>query len=162
MRLKSETDGRSHDALAVGVHNHHAAALPYEIEDTTTVVSASGTFDLDITLGSSEYQTGRVLLLGGKQMTGGAWRECVEVTVSRDSGEAMCGSIEDVSFKKVYSVVYSKAAGNTYLSHRIFDNNLSRIYLEDAVLTGSVLRLSFRNAVAIATTLWVKGQAVLF
>ena len=162
MRLKSETDGRSHEALSVSLHNHHAGALAFSIEDTTTVVGATSIFDLDITLPTDEYQTGRVILLGGKQMTGNQWRECMEITVSRDASEAVGSSIEDVSFKKVYSATYSKAAGSGFLSHRIFDNNLSRIWLRDAVLTGSVLRLSFQNSTAIATTIWVKGQAVLF
>lgn len=164
MRLKAETDGRSHAALIVGPHDHHAKALAFTITDTTTVVGPTSIFNLDISLPSDEYQTGRVILIGGKVMSGSAsqWRECAEITVSRDTSEAVGGSIEDAGFKRVYSVVYAKAAGASFLSQKIFDNNLSRIWLRDAVLTGSVLRLAFQNSTAIATTIWVKGQAVLF
>ena len=162
MRLKPETDGLDHDSLDIGVHEHHPRAVGVSILDITTSISAFGSFNLDVTLPDGKYQVARIVLLGGKKMTLGSWRECAEVHATRDSDEAVATSIEDAISKRVYSVCYSKQNGDTYLSQKIFDNNSSRIYLQDAVLTGSVLRLTFKNSVSSATTLWVKGQVLAF
>lgn len=162
MRLKADTDGHDHDGLVLTGDDHHSESAEVAIEDTTTSIPPSSTFNLDITLPDGSFELARVIINGGKQMSGNQWRECCEVHATRDSGEAVGHSVEDVAFKKVYAVTYSKQNADAYLSHKIFDNNLSYILLQDAVLTGSVLRLTFLNTFGGSTFLWVKGQAVLF
>lgn len=161
MRLEPES-GKSHKALTLTADDHHSEPTLVSINDTSTVVGASSVFNMDVALGDPNFQGGRAILLGGKQMSGNLWRECVELTFSRDSGEAMGGTVEDVSFKKVYAGAYSKQVADSFLSHKIFDLNLSRIAISACFITGSNLRIQFQNTTGVATTLWVKGQAVLF
>lgn len=94
------------------------------------------------------------------------WRESAEVFVTRDAGEAASHTIRASSFKKVYACTYQKQVGDSYLSHKIFDSNTGSsnryIALQDAVITGSTLRLTFRNFFGGSAFMWVQGQAILW
>lgn len=165
MRLKAVTDGvDTHEELVLTTDDHHPHASAVAIENTSQVIGAGADYDLDITLPHGDFQVARVIIMGAKQMQGGQWREACEVHVTRDADEAIGNSVENVSFKKVYAVTYSKQNADTYLSHKIFDSNTSQQYilLKDAVITGSVLRLTFNNPTGTSATLWVKGQALVF
>lgn len=164
MRPRAATDGRSHppDGLS---EDHHEAPSSVSIEDTSTVIGAGLSFNLDVPVGSDQYQYARVQIMGKKESTGD-WRECAEIVVSRDSSESLGHSERYAAWKKVYSATYSKQAGDSYLTHKIFDDNTglsSRfIALVDAVLTGTDLRLTFRNFHTGSANLWVKGSALLW
>ena len=76
MRTVPLTDGRSHVPLAgVGPNDHHNAPSSVEVNNTTQVISGSGTYNLDIALGSSAFQVARCQLLGYQQPSGTLWRE---------------------------------------------------------------------------------------
>jgi len=165
MRPSEEDDGRSHDALTVTVDDHHPRPKLVQVADTTTSIGAGADFDLDVSLGSSAFQVAWGQLMGPNN-TGGAtlWREGCSVHASRDSSEAMAHSQRDSgSAYKSYSATYSKGAGDSYLSHKVFNNSPTQDYiaLKDAVLTGSVLRLTFHNYAGSSQTLWVKGSMVV-
>jgi hypothetical protein len=164
MRLSPSTDGGAHGDTQPGPHDHHSRPAMFEINNTSQVIAGGATFNLDVPLGRSDYALARVMLMGAKQCTGQLWRECCEVHASRDAAKAVGHSVVDVTFKQVYAVTYSKQNADLYLSHKIFDSNLTGEYilLRDAVLTGSVLRLTFLNGTGTNATLWVKGQAVVF
>lgn len=166
MRLKSETDGASHDGLDITVHDHHSKPATFDIDNVSQGINAGATFNLDIDLGRSDYQFARILIMGNKTGSGSGtqWRECSEIIASRDQNEAMGVTTRDVSFKKVYSFTYSKQNGDAYLTHKIFDSNVSQEYilLKDAYITGSTLRLVFENPTGTNAILWVKGTAHVF
>jgi len=163
VRLQPETSGRDHSGLTVTEDDHHPVPTSVTIDNTTQVINAGTLWNLDISLPQSNYQAARVIIHGPDQCAGAAWYEFAEIYVTRDSAEAMGHSVEEISFKKVYAVTYSKQVADTYLSQKIFTNaSPPNIVLQDAVLTGSLLRLSFRNTYTANETLWVKGQALLF
>lgn len=162
MRLRSLTDGRSHIPLTgVGADDHHAAPRSVEVNNTTQVISASGTYDLDIALGSSVLVFVRVAVTGPKTIGGGLFREGADVYATRTAAEAIGHSTRDGGYKKSYSMTYSKQNGDARLTPAIFSNTTSAIALQDAVLTGSNLRLTFQNISGSSATLWVKGMAIL-
>lgn len=169
MRLKPLTDGRSHDGLTVGPHDHHARPVSVSILDKTTSLPPGTTFDLDVALPAGDYQFAQVHLEGPKVSDGGSsslWREAAEVLVTRDAGEAASHTIRFSGLKQTYACAYQKQVGDSYLSHKIFDSNTGSsnryIALQDAVITGSTLRLTFRNFFGGSATLWVQGQAILW
>jgi len=109
-----------------------------------------------------------VMIMGPWQPTGPQWREAAEVVVTTDSAEAQGYSVRDTgSFKKSYAATYSKQNGDTNLTHKIFDSDVSGydkryIALLDAWITGSTLRLRFKNYFGGSKPLWVKGQAEVY
>lgn len=171
MRLGQSSDGRSHDAITVGAHDHHNAPESISFSNTTQSLPPGTTYNLDIPLGRTGYQMARIQMTGPVTIpagfTGALWRECAEIVATTDTSEAMGHSIRDAqSPKKVYAATYSKQNGDSFLSHKIFDSNtvVSNRYicLQDAVITGSTLRLTFRNNFGGSATLWVKGHALLW
>jgi hypothetical protein len=169
MRLKSETDGRSHSILTITENDHHSRPRAVAISNTTQSLPPGTTYNLDIDLGRSDYQLARVMIMGARTMFGVAsnFRESAEVHATRNSAEAFAHSVRDSgSTYRCYAVTYSKQVGDSYLTHAIFDNNTAigsaYILLQDAVLTGSVLRLTFLNTFGGSATLWVKGTALVW
>jgi hypothetical protein len=171
MRLGAPSDGRSHEALDVGAHDHHNAPESVSFSNTAQSLPPGATFDLDVPLGRTGYQLARVQITGPAVIPAGIssalWRECAELVVTTDSSEAVGHSIRDAaSPKKVYAATYSKQNGDSYLTHKIFDSNTGSgnryICVQDAVITGSILRITFRNYFGGSATLWVKGQALVW
>lgn len=165
MRLKSETDGMQHPGVLT-IDDHHPGTKMVSINNTTQSLPPGTTYNLDIALGNSNFQIARVMIYGPKTLfgSGALWKEAGELIVTRDANEAMGQSFRDAgTFKKVYSVTYSKLRADANLTQKIFDSLGNRyIAVQDAVLTGSDLRLIFRNFFGGSATLWVKGQAILF
>lgn len=160
------SDGLDHDSLTVGPHDHHPQPVSVSFSNTSQSLPPGTTFNLDVTLPDGNYTFAKAMLLGARQTSpsSGTWRESAIVMATRSAAEAISESIREAQFKKVYLATYSKAVGDSYLSHKIFDSNtgISNRYiaLQDAVLVGSVLRLTFRNFFGGSATLWVKGQAL--
>jgi len=160
------TDGRSHAGLSgVGADDHHAAPRSVEVNNTTQVIAAGATFNLDIALGTSVAVFCHAALTGGKSQTGGLWREGVDVYATRNAAEAIGHGTRDGGIYKSYVMTYSKQNGDARLSPLVFQSAVSPVIgiaLKDAVLTGSNLRLSFVNtSPTFSCTLWVKGRAIL-
>lgn len=167
MRTEPTTDGLSHVAEVVGVHDHHQRPVTVTINNTTQSLPPGTTYDLDITLPGSAYERAKIIIMGAHSPAGSAWRECAEVVATRDSSEAIAYSVRDAgSFKKSYAATYSKQNGDTNLTHKVFDSTTGSgnryIALLDAWITGSVLRLRFKNYFGGSATLWVKGQAEVY
>lgn len=164
MRLRQATDGLLHPSENTA-NDHHAAPVSVDFSNTTQSLPPGTSYNLDVSLGRSDFQLARVLLMGPNSSVGFAgatWSECAELVVTRDAAEAVGHSIRNASQKKVYASTYSKDAGASYLTHKIFNAGTQNyIAVEDAVLTGSVLRLTFRNFFGGSMTLNVRGQAVL-
>jgi len=167
LRPRQITDGLRHDSLDVGPHDHHGRPASVGFSDTSTSLPPGTDFDLDVTLPAGDYTFAKVILLGPTVSDGGSsslWKESAIVLVTRSASEAMSESLRYASFKKTYVARYSKNVGDSYLSHKIFDSNTSHsaryIALKDAVLTGSVLRLTFHNFFGGSAFLSVKGQAL--
>lgn len=167
MRLRQATSGRSHDAMTdVATDQHHPRPELVTIENTTQVIAAGATYDLDISLSSALYRLARIQIQG-PHLTGGGgnlWREGASVHASRTAAEAQGHSTRDTGSNfKSYVVTYAKSAGASQLTHKIFDSvtgtGARYIALQDARIVGAVLRLTFRNFDASARTLWVKGLA---
>jgi hypothetical protein len=167
MRLEPIKDGLQHPTDN-GEDDHHPAPYSVTINNTSQSLPPGTTYNLDISLPHSNFQIARVQITGAKPMwTSGQWREGVEILATRDSAEAMGHSIRETgSMYKVYAATYSKQNSDSYLSQKIFDNNTGSsnryICLQDAVITGSTLRLTFLNTFGGSATLWVKGQALLW
>jgi len=167
MRLQPEADGRQHpdDGAA---DDHHPAPESVTINNTTQSLPPGTSYNLDISLPHNDFQIARVQITGKKPMWNtGQWREGAEIVVTRDASEAMGHSIRETgSMYKVYASTYSKQNSDAYLSHKIFDDNTGSsnryIALRDALITGSTLRLTFRNTFGGSATLWVKGQALVW
>lgn len=168
MRTKPVTDGLSHNAMTVGVNDHHSRPTTISINNTTQSLPPGTTYDLDLTLPDANYKRAKIILMGAWSPPGPSWRECCELVVTTDSAEAISISIRDAgSFKKSYAATYSKQNGDANLSHKIFDNatgSYSQRYiaLKDAWITGTTLRLRFQNYYGGSATLWVKGQAEVY
>lgn len=169
MRLDQTTDGRSHAGLTLTVNDHHSRPLRVSFSNTSQVIAAGADYVLDVALGRSDFQLARMQLLGAAACGGGSstWKECASVHATRDAADAVGHSTRSAgSNYKVYSVSYAKAAGATLLTHKIFDSVTTTgneyIALREAVLTGSVLRLTFTNYDASSRTLWVKGEALVW
>jgi len=164
VRLKPTTDGRSHAGLSgVAADDHHSQPRTVEVNNTSQVLTAGSTYNLDIALGVSDLAFVHVILLGPRTVGTGQWKECADVYATRTSSQAMGHSIrwDGVTLAKTYFATYSKANGDARLTDRIFCLTTSAISLQDAVLTGSNLRLTFVNNLSGSATLWVKGRAVL-
>lgn len=163
MRLSSATDGRSHAGLSgVGADDHHAATRAVEVNNTTQVLAAGATYNLDIALGSSVLVFVHAALTGYRTHGGGSlFREGADVYATRTSGDAVGHSFQQISMYQDYAVSYSKQTGDTMLTTAVFSSTPMAIALQDAVLTGSNLRLTFVNVTGSPATLWVKGQAIL-
>lgn len=163
VRLTAVTDGRSHAGLSgVAADDHHAAPRSVEIINTTQVIAAGASFNLDIALGTSVAVFCQASLTGPHNQTAGLWREGVHVYATRTIGEAIAHGTRDGGLYKSYVMTYSKQVGDAYLSPGVFAQEVViAIALVDAVLTGSNLRLSFKNYGTGSYTLWVKGRAIL-
>lgn len=167
MRLDQVTDGNSHAGLDLGPDDHHKRPTVVSISNTTQSLPPGTSFDLDIPVGSDQWTIAEIQLIGPHTMSGAGvtWKEGAQIVATRTASEALGHSQRDIQFKKVYHATYSKVAGDAYLTHKIFDSNttLSAQYiaLTDAVLTGTNLRLTFRNYFGGSATLWVKGTANL-
>lgn len=173
MRARQDTDGRSHDALTTTPGDHHAAPALVSFSNTTQSVAAGATYDLDVTLPSAVLKVARIQLMGpatsGGGVGSGKWRECASVHATTSSSEAMGHSAVTPSgsgFKRSYCSTYSKWQGDSQLTEKVFDTittpTAAYISLQDAWITGSTLRLRFKNHRAAAATLWVKGSALLW
>lgn len=106
-------------------------------------------------------------MYGPRAVSGSTLKEGGEIMVTRDASEAMGLSCIDTTMSfRVYVATYSKANGDARLTNAVFDSNPANgadyIALQDAVLTGSVLRLTFKNLFGGSATLWVKGQALVW
>lgn len=165
MRLQESTDGRKHPDDNTP-NDHHSQPVSVSINNTTQSLPPGTTYDLDVDLGRDDLQVAIALLMGPDNsggMFGTAWNEFAQIVATRDSGEAMGESVRSAgTFKKIYSVTYSKQNSDSYLSHKIFDNVSSQRYIavQDAVITGSNLRITFKNFFGGSTFLWVKGQVL--
>jgi len=167
VRLTPTTDGRSHAPVASGVDDHHSRPRTVSVLDTTTAIAGGATFNLDVALGVSDLAFAQIALTGPQTSSGGAsvWRVGADVIATRAAGDALGHSIRRLvpggNLYRVYVATYSKLMGDSYLAAPIFSLTASAIVLQDAVLTGSVLRLTFRNVTGSSATLWVKGSAVI-
>lgn len=162
MRLRPQTDGHLHPADG-GTDDHHPEPVSVDFTNTTQSLPPGTSYNLDISLGDSNFQLVRVMLIGPNVSTGlgGTWKECAELLVTRDTEKAMGHSIRNASQKKVYASTYSKQNADAYLTHKIFNaGSGNHIAVEDAVLTGSVLRITFRSFYGGSINLNVRGQAL--
>jgi hypothetical protein len=163
VRPEQDTDGRDHDAISTTPHDHHAAPELVSFGNTTQSLPPGTTFDLDVTLPDAGYKAARVQLMGpNKSGGGGIWREWGSVYVSTDSAKAMGHSARSGGFKRSYCATYAKSQGDAQLTQKVFNTGTGYISLQDAWITGSTLRLRFRNHFGGSTTLWVKGEATCF
>lgn len=164
MRASQDTDGRSHDALTVTANDHHAAPVLVSFSNTTQSLPTGTTWDLDVTLPVSTLKVARVQAMGPNVSgagSGSVWREHSAVHVTTSSSEAMGHSVTTPGFKRSYCATYAKSQGSARLSHKVFSSS-RQISLQDAWITGSTLRLRFRNHAGGSSTLWVKGSALLW
>jgi hypothetical protein len=169
MRLEPETDNRSHASLSgITVNDHHSQPKAVDINNTSQSLPPGTTYNLDIALGRSDYQFARIMIQGARSLFGaGNEKEGAEILATRNIAEALAHSTRDsgLSFR-VYCVTYTKQVGDLYLTHAIFDSNtgISSLYilLQDAYITGSTLRLVFKNIFGGSATLWVKGRALVW
>lgn len=166
VRLRQQADGFSHAPVLRGPDDHHPAPFVATIEDTSTVVAGSSTYNLDIALPHSNFQLATAMIMGPRRLFGAGsnFRESAYITATRNIAEAMGFTVRDSGLQfRAYMHNYSKMAGNSYLSHKIFDNdtvlNNRYIGVVDSLITGSIFRIIFRNWSAVARTLWVKGKA---
>jgi len=166
MRLAAKTDGRYHDGMVLGVHDHHAQPTMVSFSNTTQSLPPGTTYNLDVPCGRDDYRLATIHMIGPRRYPSSSnWSETACVLATRFAVNAIGRSARGVSYRQSYVSMYSKFAGDAYLTHKIFDNNVTEanqyIALQDAVLTGSVLRLTFRNYFGGSATLWVKGEALL-
>ncbi|MGD9156785.1 MAG: hypothetical protein PVG39_00125 [Desulfobacteraceae bacterium] len=164
MRLDNLTDGRVHPSDG-GVNDHHAAPISVDFINTTQSLPPGTSYNLDVSLGRDDFRFARVMIIGPNDSAGlnSPWKECAELLVTRDSTKAMGHSISNAGQKKVYASTYSKQNSDSYLTHKIFNAGVGDyIAVENAVLTGSVLRLTFRSFYGGSMTLNVRGQALLW
>ena len=94
-------------------------------------------------------------------------RESGEIHATTDSAEAVGHSVRDAqAIWRIYAASYFKMAGASYLTFKIFDSDTNPanryIAVKDALITGSTLRIVFRNFAGTAQTLWVKGKALVW
>jgi len=169
VRPEQDTDGRSHDALTTTPDDHHPAPDHVSFSNTSQSLPPGTTYDLDVTLPHASYKVARVQLMGPVPSGGGSgtvWRECASIHATTSSAEAMGHSTRTSGFKQVYCATYAKSQGDSQLSHKVFDSSTPAanryISLQDAWITGSTLRLRFRNHFGGSATLWVKGTALLW
>lgn len=164
------TDGLSHDPLESGSEDHHLHPKQVTIENTTQVIAGMSTFDLDIPLGSSGYQMAFVQLFGIRYAYGfsNRGREMSDLVATRNSSEGFGSSARDAAAGGLrhYSATFNKAAGDAFLSFKIYDNwnapGQEYISIKEIYLTGSNLRIVFYNHTATSKTLWVKGLAQVY
>jgi hypothetical protein len=166
MRLIQTSDGRRHPADG-GPSDHHRAPTSVSFSNTTQSLPPGTAFDLDIALGAGDYQIARALLIGPRLSTiAPALKECAELVATRSAGQAMGHWVKAAGlFLRVYSATYSKQNADANLTDKVFNSGTSTQYYiaaQDAVLTGSVLRITFRNYYAGSVTLNVRGQALLW
>jgi hypothetical protein len=164
MRLRQQTDGRLHPADG-GADDHHAAPVSVDFTNTTQSLPPGTTYNLDVAVGRDDFRFARVMLVGPNDSTGlsATWREAAELLVTRDTAQAMGHSFRNAGQKTVYSSTYSKQNSDAYLTHKIFNTGSGNyIAVQDAVLTGSVLRLTFRSFFGGSVFLNVRGQALLW
>lgn len=160
--IPADSETWSHEGTNPQPHDHHAAPSQVDFDNTTQSLPPGTTFDLDVTLPDSGFVAARIQLMGPNQSGGGGiWRECASVHATTDSAEAMCHSSGTAAFKKSYLPTYAKSQGDAQLSKKVF-SSARHISLQDAWITGSTLRLRFRNHFGGSQTLWVKGSALLW
>ena len=162
MRLTQQVDGRQHPDGAA--NDHHAEPISVDFINTTQSLPPLTTYNLDIAVGRDDFQFARVMLIGPNLSAAlGTWKECAELLVTRDSGESVGHSVRNAGTKKVYSATYSKQNSDAYLTQKVFNTGSGNyINVQDAVLTGSVLRITFRSFFGGSVFLNVRGQALLW
>jgi len=138
----------------------------FSFSNTSQSLPPGTTYDLDVALGRDDYQLATIHMIGARRYPSTTnWYETACVYATRVAAEAIARSARGVGYRQSYVSQYSKFAGDAYLTHKIFDSNTTEaniyIALQDAVLTGSVLRLTFKNFYGGSATLWVKGEALL-
>lgn len=168
MRLDPEATW-PHGGANPGQDDHHPAPRTYDIDNTSQSIGAGATWNMDISLPSSDFQFARIMIMGKRQLFGasGNLRESAEIHATRSASEAIGHSIRDAqAVWRIYAATYSKDAGELYLTMDIFDdddNPANRyIFVQDAYITGSTLRLVFKNRAGTSQTLWVKGKALVW
>lgn len=158
---------RAHEGTGPLPDDHHPKPRQYPFQNTTQSLPPGTTYDLDVALDHANFVRAIITMYGPAPGGGGSslWGEPAIVTAYTDAARAMGSSARTGGFKQVYAAEYSKAAGDSYLTQKIFDSNTSSsaeyICLQDAWITGAVLRLRFFNAYGGSAFLWVKGNAVL-
>jgi hypothetical protein len=162
---------RDHEAAGPLPHDHHSAPSMVEFDNTTQSLPPGTTWDLDVTLPNANFKLATIQLMGPAPaggMTGSShWHEHASVHATTNTGEGVGHTTRSAGiFKKVYCTTYAKSAGDANLTHKIFDSVTATgsryIALQDAWITGSILRLRFRNFFGGSATLWVKGSALLW
>lgn len=169
MRLEPNTDGWSHDAIAVDVDAHHPRPATVDFSDIATSVLGGSDFNLDVILPDAGFTYAQITMTGPKRsaFATALWRECAIVHATDTASEAIGHSSRSTGTNyKSYLVTYAKSVGVTNLTHKIFDSNTGQsnryIALKDARIIGTTLRLTFHNYLGSAQTLWVKGQALVY
>lgn len=169
MRLEPNTDGWSHDPIAVGTDDHHPRPATVDFSDIATSVLGSSDFNLDVILPDAGYTYAQITMTGPKPagFSTALWRECAIVHATATAAEAIGHSSRSTGTNnKTYLVTYAKSVSTTNLTHKIFDSNTGvsnrYIALKDARIIGTTLRLVFHNYLGSAQTLWVKGQALVY
>lgn len=166
MRLEQKTDGRIHPTDG-GPNDHHPQPVSVPIENTSQSLPPGTDYNLNISLPHSGYNLARAQIMGPRtQGSSGLFNEVAELIATTNADEAMGKSVVINSFKTSYVATYSKQNGDTYLTHKIFDNDTGSSALYIAVtatqIISSVLRITFHNYYGGSATLWVKGQAILW
>lgn len=142
-----------------------------EFSNTAQSLPPGTTWDLDVTLPSSDFSVATIQLFGPANSGGiigsGNWHEHASVHATTATGDGVGHTTRSAGvFKQVYCTTYSKQAGDARLTHKIFDSVTATgsryIALVDAWITGSTLRLRFQNFFGGSATLWVKGSALLW
>jgi hypothetical protein len=164
MRIKQRTDGLNHPSDFTE-DNHHAAPISIDFSNTFQSLPPGTSYNLDVSLPRSDFRFARVMLMGPNSSDGlsSLWKEGAELLVTRDQTEAIGHSFRNGGQKKVYASTYAKQNADAYLTHKIFNlGGGNYIAVENALLTGSALRLTFKNHYGGSMTLNVKGQALLW
>jgi len=162
------SDGLSHDALNIDVDDHHPRPKQVTIDETSQVIAGMSTYDLDVPLGSSGYRMAFVQAMGPRRIFfSNRGREGTDLILTRSSSEGTGTSYRDTgSGRKHYSAAFNKAAGDAFLSFKIYDSltGTGQLYIsiQSAWLNGSDLRIRFYNHASSNKTLWVKGQAQVY
>ena len=169
MRLASTTDGKDHASEYLNANDHHSEPYSVGIDNTTQSLPPGTTYNYDISLPDANYRIARIMIKGPRNISGASanFYEGAEIYATSDSTEAMGHSVRDaeVSFR-VYLVTYSKIVSDAFLTHKIFDSDTVSgnryINVTDAYITGSTLRIVFKNNHGGSATLWVKGKALVW
>jgi len=170
VEAQPDTDGRSHDGMSRGPHDHHPQPVSFPISSEGVVSLPPGTtYDLEIALPAAGFQFATIHLEGPRRISPGSttWRESAQLFVTRNSAEASSKvTIREAAFKKTYHGSYQKQAGNSYLTHKIFDSNTSTsaryIAVQDSWINDTHVVIRFRNFFGGSAFLWCRGQGLAY